>query len=72
MDKRESFIIFLRKQEEPEVPYYTIETDGTRVIQAYGAYDRKPDWTMVNKLLQEWIQEVRKRRARLELRAAVG
>lgn len=72
MDKRESFIIFLRKQEEPEVPYYTIETDGTRVIQAYGAYDRKPDWTMVNKLLQEWIQEVRKRRARLELRVAVG
>lgn len=72
MDKRESFIIFLRKQEEPEVPYYTIETDGTRVIQAYGAYDRKPDWTTVNKLLQEWIREVRKRRARLELRAAVG
>lgn len=72
MDNRESFIIFLRKQEEPEVPYYTIETDGTRIIQAYGAYDRKPDWTMVNKLLQEWIREVRKRRARLELRAAVG
>lgn len=72
MDNRKSFIIFLRKQEEPEVPYYTIETDGTRIIQAYGAYDRKPDWTTVNKLLQEWIREVRKRRARLELRAAVG
>ena len=72
MDKRESFIVFLRKAAEPEVPYYTIETDGTRIIQAYGAYDRKPDWNEVNKLLQEWIREVQKRKARLELRIAVG
>lgn len=72
MDKRESFIVFLRKTAEPEVPYYTIETDGTRIIQAYGAYDRKPDWDTVNKLLQKWIREVRKRKARLELKTAVG
>ncbi|MCI6637381.1 MAG: PcfJ domain-containing protein [Lachnospiraceae bacterium] len=72
MDKRESFIVFLRKAAEPEVPYYTIETDGTRIVQAYGAYDRKPDWNEVNKLLQEWIREVRKRKARLELRTTVG
>lgn len=72
MNKRESFIIFLRKAAEPKVPYYTIETDGNRIIQAYGAYDRKPDWDMVNKLLQEWIREVRKRKARTELKVAVG
>lgn len=72
MDKRESFIIFLRKAAELKVPYYTIETDGNRIIQAYGAYDRKPDWDMVNKLLQEWIREVRKRKARTELKVVAG
>ena len=66
MNRRESFIIFLRKAEEPKVPYYTIETDGYRIIQAYGAYDRKPDWNTVNKLLQAWIKEVRKRKMQRE------
>lgn len=66
MNRRESFIIFLRKAEEPKVPYYTIETDGYRIIQAYGAYDRKPDWDTVNKLLQAWIKEVRKRKMQRE------
>lgn len=66
MNRRESFIIFLRKAEEPQVPYYTIETDGYRIIQAYGAYDRKPDWDTVNKLLQAWIKEVRKRKMQRE------
>lgn len=66
MDRRESYIVFLRKSAEPEVPYYTIETDGYRVLQAYGAYDRKPDWETVNKLLQDWIKEVRRRKAQRE------
>lgn len=71
MNRRESYIVFLRKSAEPEVPYYTIETDGYRVLQAYGAYDRKPDWETVNKLLQDWIKEVRRRKAQRETQQVI-
>ena len=62
MNRGETFIVFLRKEEAPETPYYTIEAkpDGT-IVQAYAAYDRKPDWDKVNKILNKWKKEVRKR-----------
>lgn len=39
-----SFIAFLRKVEEPNKPYVTIEYDvkGMRVLQCYGAHDSRP------------------------------
>lgn len=58
---RKSFIVFLRRTEKEEEPYYTIETDGRRVIQAYAAYDRKPDAEIVQKILADWMKQVRKR-----------
>lgn len=62
MNEGESYIVFLRKEEEKETPYYTIEAkeDGT-ILQAYAAYDRKPDWDTVKKVLDKWKREVRKR-----------
>ena len=52
MNKGESFILFLRKKEDPETPYYTLEVeyDG-KIRQSYGAFDRKPDWEKVEPVI---------------------
>lgn len=60
MANRRSFILFLRKKENPEKPYYTIETDGQRVLQFYAAYDRQPDKKAVSEILGRWMEQVRK------------
>lgn len=60
MAVRESYILFLRHKETPEEPYYTIEATEKKVIQAYGAYDRKPDKDVVDKVLADWMKQVRK------------
>lgn len=63
MATRKSWICFLRKKEAPEEPWYTIETDGEKILQAYAAYDRKPDWKETDEVLQDWIRQVRKNMA---------
>lgn len=60
MATRKSWICFLRKKEAPEEPWYTIETDGEKILQAYAAYDRKPDWEETDKILKAWMQQVKK------------
>ena len=65
-----SAIVFMRLLTNPDVPYYTIEIDNTgKVLQAYGAYDRKTDWDEVKPVIDKWSKEVRKK---LKLRAAQG
>lgn len=60
MATRKSWICFLRKKEAPEEPWYTIETDGEKILQAYAAYDRKPDWKETDKVLKAWMEQVKK------------
>lgn len=62
MDKRQTFIVFLRRKEDPDKPYYTVEAgwDGT-VCQWYAAYDRKPDEEKIRLILERWSREVKKR-----------
>lgn len=50
-----SYILFLRKKEEPEIPFVTIEISRTKIIQWYGAYDRKPDESNIRKWLNRYI-----------------
>ena len=65
-----SAIVFMRLLSNPKAPYYTIEIDNTgKVLQAYGAFDRKPDWDEVKPVVDRWSKEVRKK---LKLRAAQG
>ena len=59
MARRDSFILFLRKQENPDEPYYTIETDLSRIKQFYAAYDRQPDKEIVEKVLAMWMKQVK-------------
>lgn len=72
MSKRETFIVFLRKKEDAKTPFYTIEAepDG-RIRQAYAAYDRKPEWETVEKILKEWTKEVKKRSKKIKVQEAV-
>lgn len=66
MSERKTWIIFLRHAENPEEPWYTIETDGKKVLQFYAAYDRQPDKEEVQKILTEWMKSVRKNKAKVE------
>ena len=63
IERRESYVIFLRKTEAPMQSYYTleIEPDGT-VRQKRTMYDRQhPDVEKANKFLKQWQKEVAKR-----------
>lgn len=62
MNKGESFILFLRKKEDPQTPYYTLEVeyDG-EIRQSYGAFDRKPDWEKVEPVLAGFTRKISQR-----------
>ncbi len=66
MARRESWIVFLRKAEDPETPWYTVEVDENGIRQAYAAYDRKPDWEETDKVLKAWMKQVKKNFAAVE------
>lgn len=63
MAKRETFILFLRHTESQKIPYYTLEVrwDGS-IVQAYAAYDRKPEYKeLVEPMLKEFSKQIFKR-----------
>lgn len=57
-----SWILFLRKKEELEKPYYTIEIDmkTDAIKQWYSEYDRKPDEKAISKLLNQFKNNIGK------------
>ena len=60
--QRETYICFLRKAEEPDKPYYTIEVEpGGTIRQHRGMYDEEPEIEEVKPFLREWQREIRKR-----------
>lgn len=58
----ETYICFLRKNEEPDTPFYTIEVepDGT-IRQHRGAMDEEPELDKVKPFLRDWQQAIKKR-----------
>lgn len=70
-NRGESYILFLRKQAESEKPYVTIEIKGERIVQWYGAYDKKPDATIIAELLRQYTRELKERAEQQTLAAAV-
>ena len=62
MNEGKTFILFLRKEEALETPYYTLEVeyDG-KILQSYGAYDRKPDWKKIEPILESFSRQIQKR-----------
>lgn len=62
----ETYICFLRKAAEPDVPYYTIEVEpGGTVRQHRGYLDEEPEIEKVKPFIREW-QAVLKRRLTAE------
>ncbi len=58
----ETYICFLRKIEEPDIPFYTIEIEpGGTIRQHRGMYDEEPELDIVKPFLREWQKEIRKR-----------
>lgn len=55
-----SYIVFLRRKSEPDVPYYTVEIKGEEVIQWYSMNDRKPDREIIEPLLERWTEQLKR------------
>lgn len=51
-----SFILVLRRAADENVPYITIEIDGTNIKQWYGEHDHKPDKETIEPLLKEYVK----------------
>lgn len=56
-----STILFLRKEEEPEIPYITIEISGTKISQWYGINDTKPDKEIIDRLLNDYVKQLERK-----------
>lgn len=65
MNRHETVILFLRKKDKPNIPYYTIEVKNGEIKQAYGKSDEKPDWDEVNPFLKSFTKaRLKKKRER--------
>ncbi len=60
--QRETYICFLRRADEPDKPYYTIEVEpGGTIRQHRGMYDEEPDIEKIRPFLREWQEAIKKR-----------
>ena len=59
---QETYICFLRRKEEPKLPYYTIEVEpGGTIRQHRGMYDEEPNIEEIRGFLREWQRILKKR-----------
>ena len=72
MAEGKSWILFLRKKDYPEEPYYTLEIDmkTDKILQWYSEYDRKPDREKIQKVLNKYKKSLK--RQQVTVKAAVG
>lgn len=56
-NRGETYILMVRQQADPEIPYITVEIDAKRdnIIQWYGAHDKKPDEKNMKRWLDSYI-----------------
>lgn len=58
----ETYIAFLRRREDAQVPFYTIEFEpGGTVRQHRSRYDEEPGIELIRGFLKEWQKEIKKR-----------
>lgn len=57
-----STILFLRSIKTPDIPYITVEIRGEKIIQWYGAYDKKPEREYFDAWLNTYVAELKKRK----------
>ena len=66
-----SAILFLRKEKKPNEPYITIEIKDTRIVQWYGAHDKKPKEKFFDRYLEDYTEQL-KQREKKEVLVAAG
>lgn len=60
--RRETYVFFLRRTSEPDVPYYTLEVEpGGTIRQTRTMYDEETGVETVRAFLRQWQKEVKKR-----------
>lgn len=66
MANGESWICFLRKKNNLQQPYYTLEIDmkNDMILQWYSEYDRKPDSAVISKVLEKFKNSVKRKEKR--------
>lgn len=69
-----SWILFLRKKEDVDTPWYTIEVDmkDDRILQYYSMFDRKPEQEKVKKILDTFQRNVKRSRKKNRVRVPVS
>lgn len=68
-DSGRDIILFLRKEEEPEKPYVTVELDPDgKIKQWYGACDKKPDKRRNDKWLNDYVKGLDTNKVKKEMR----
>ena len=72
MAEGKSWILFLRKKEDLETPYYTLEIDmqQDRILQYYSEFDRTPDREKIQKVLNKYKKSLK--RQQVTVKVAVG
>lgn len=60
-NRGESYILMVRQQSDPELPYITVEIEAKtdRIRQWYGANDKKPDEKNMQKWLDDYIKKLK-------------
>ena len=62
IESRETYICFLRRQEAPGIPFYTIEVEpGGTIRQHRSYYDEEPGIEEIRVFLKSWQKAIRKR-----------
>ncbi len=70
MAEGKSWICFLRKKENPDKPWYTIEVDmeSDQIMQYYSEFDRKPELDIVEKILDAFRKNIKRKRQETRIR----
>lgn len=57
------YILVVRRQSEPDIPYITVELADNRIRQWYGIHDTKPDKEEIDRFLEEYIRHLKQVKA---------
>lgn len=68
MNEDKGFILFLRKKEDLDKPYYTIElSPDWDIKQRNAAFNRKPDINNIDAVLKKWIKSKKPRKKKVQV-----
>lgn len=67
-----SWILFLRRKKNLDAAYYTIEIDmkDDKILQYYSKFDRKPDQTVISKVLNKFKKSVKRQQEPVRIQVA--